>query len=635
MKFLRPFLRLLPGLVLAGALSLLPSVASAQFAEVTREVGLSKEAKKSWGNPIWGDMNNDGFLDLIVPTHGLSVSRGPFVYLNEGGASFRDIRGTAHVERAPTFDSRDWHGFSFGDYDSDGNLDIYVTEGAKGSVGGTNKRDLLFHGNGDGTFAYASETAGLFINQHRGRCSLWFDYDNDGRLDLFVKNYGDVNDLYQNNGNGTFTPVPDAAGLGDATSETDSGAIIAMADYDNDGRMDMAITGDGNAQSLYHQTSDGTYLDVSTEAGFAPVNNSKGLAWGDYDNDGLIDLYIAHGQLGKPSTGGILFHNNGNGTFTDVTAASRLPTIGNHWVPLWGDYDNDGYLDLFVTSPGTKADGVGNANILFHNNGNSTFTDVAAAQGLALQDNFSLHKAAAFADYNNDGFLDLILKDGIGGEADTGDGADGAHRLFRNTPNDNHFIKINLRGVQSNRHGIGARVQVTTSDGLTCYRQALADAGGNYFSQSSLPLHFGIGSALTATVTITWPSHVVDTISDVAANSTIRAVEGRGPRPTPTPTATPTPTPAPPVITEQPASRRIIVGQTAKLVVVATGDALTYQWKKNGSDLPGATSETYTTPPTTLMDDGTTFDIVVGNPAGSVTSKTVQLGVSAANSSPH
>ncbi len=614
-----------------------PSLVSAQFVDVTTEVGLSTSLEKSWGNPVWGDVNNDGFPDLIVPTHGLAASRGPFVYLNIGGTSFLNIRDTCGIGKAPALDSSDWHGYSFGDYDGDGNLDVYVAEGAKGNVGGTDKRDLLFRGNGNGTFANTSVSAGILVSKHRGRCSVWFDYNNDGLMDLFVKNYGDANDLYQNNGNGTFALVAGAAGLGDATFGKDSGGILALQDYDNDGLLDIAITGDGNAQSLYRRSSDGTFYDVTAAAGLASGPDAKGMAWGDYDNDGLPDLFIARGGLFVASTNGTLYHNKGDGTFTDATTISGLPAVGSNWAAVWGDYDNDGYLDLFIPSPGPKADGLSNANMLFHNNGNGTFTNVAVSEGIAMQDNVALHKGAAFADFNNDGFLDLIVKDGIGNESDTGAGATGVHTLFRDTPNGNHFLKINLRGAQSNRHGIGARVEVATSNGLNCYRQATGDAGGMYFSQSVLPVHFGIGAAASATITIKWPSGVTDTIADVAANSTITAIEGgASPTPTPTPTATPTPTPAPPVITKQPAGRRILVGQAAKFAVTATGNTLSYQWKKNDAYIAGAITNNYTTPPTTLADDGSNFSVVVSNPGGSVTSKHAQLGVTApAKASPH
>ena len=133
-----------------------------------------------------------------------------------------------------------------------------------------------------------------------------------------------------------------------------------------------------------------------------------------------------------------------------------------------------------MTNSGNTGQGPGNANRLFHNNGDGTFIDVASTLNLALQDNTSLHKGAAWADYNNDGFVDLLIKDGIGNESRTMAGVSGAHRLFRNTPNGNHFVTVDLRGTQSNYHGIGARVSVTTSDGLTCFRRTLETAEATF-----------------------------------------------------------------------------------------------------------------------------------------------------------
>ena len=157
----------------ASFATILASASIAQmFTDVTTEAGFVNEAKKSWGNPIWGDFNNDGFLDLIVPTHGLTFSRGPFVYLNNGDGTFSDIRATCGIQKGPE-DDKDWHGFSFGDYDGDGRLDLYIAEGGDFNHGGTMKRDLLYRGLGNGTFRYVSNTTGIETSMNRGRCSVF------------------------------------------------------------------------------------------------------------------------------------------------------------------------------------------------------------------------------------------------------------------------------------------------------------------------------------------------------------------------------------------------------------------------------------------------------------------------------
>jgi hypothetical protein len=251
------------------------------------------------------------------------------------------------------------------------------------------------------------------------------------------------------------------------------------------------------------------------------------VAVADFDRDGFADFYVTNSGEGSLNH---LYRNKGNGTFEDVAEAmgvADLNGVGASMGAVWGDYDNDGFLDLFIARPGTTRIGIGNANLLYHNNGNGTFTDVAAAQGVALQDNLptSAHKVAAWGDYNNDGFLDLVLKDGVGPTAVNGDGAQGFHFLFKNNGNQNHFIKVKLQGGQSNRDGIGARVTVTYQSG-TAFRENNGGGGGEYASQGSGPLHFGIGSATTASVTVKWPSGVTSTRPLVAANSTITIVEG-------------------------------------------------------------------------------------------------------------
>ncbi len=491
------------------------------FQDVSTAAGIIRLKTRAWGNPIWGDINGDGYLDLIVPVHELDYLGGPttpFVYLNNRNGTFTDIRATAGLVQADN-DNKDWLGMSFGDYDGDGNIDVFIAEPPFQSGGGDGSptsmvptRNILYKGNGDGTFHYTSDVAGLEIGRNYGECGFFVDYDNDGNLDLFVKNIPTtadpgINVLYRNNGDGTFTQVANAAGLADATHGVVEGTILSFADYDNDGYMDVVIGGNGSNEALYRNVS-GTFVDVTTAAGLTPRANSTGLAWGDYDNDGFLDLYISRGkQSGFGESANTLYHNNGDGTFTDVTASAGVNDNTNTWVAVWGDYDNDGFLDLFVARPGTHQLGAGNANLLYHNNGDGTFTDRAEAEGVSLQDDqvTSAHKLAAWGDYNNDGFLDLVIQDGIAPTKVTGDAATGYHYLLKNNGNSNHYLKVNLQGSISNRFGIGARVTVTYPGGKA-FRENNGGGGGEYASQGAEPLHFGIGTAAFATVQVAWPS---------------------------------------------------------------------------------------------------------------------------------
>ena len=609
------------------------SLPAQQFTDVSVQAGLHRELTRAWGNPMWGDFNNDGLLDLFVPNHETpsGVKEGgilPYIYINNGNGTFTDVIATSGImEETP--DTGAWQGISLGDYNGDGNLDVFISEPPFQGGGNASTRNLLYKGNGDATWEYVSDVAGILTARHYGECSFFVDYDNDGLIDIFVNNIPNntdetgINVLYHNNGDGTFSVVPGAGGLEDAEHGVDEGTLCSFVDYDNDGFMDVAFSGNGVSEALYHNNGNGTFTDVTLASGLTPRGNALGIAWGDYDNDGLLDLYISRGkQNGMGVLTNTLYHNDGDGTFTDVTSQAKVDDNTNTWAAVWGDYDNDGFIDLFVARPGMHALGVDNANILYHNNKDGTFTDVAAQEGVALEDDLltSSHKCAAWGDYNGDGFLDLAVKDGIGPNLATGDAYIGRHFLLKNNGNSNHYIKVNLHGVQSNRQGLGARVTVTYTGGLA-FRENNGGGGGEYASQGAGPLHFGIGTASTATIKVNWPSGTVDTISGVSANATIEIVEGSGGL-------------VPPAITQEPRNQRVVEGRRATFKVQATGsDPLSYQWKKNGSDIPGATSASYVTPPTTLSDDGTRFSVVVSNAAGSVTSRTARLRVTSATAS--
>jgi hypothetical protein len=530
-------------LIYASTLALLVFSGTAfaqQFTDVSVEAGLHRDYTRSWGNPLWGDFNNDGKLDLLVSNHeGPSgVKEGgtyPYIYINNGDGTFTDVQPTSGVvEQTP--DTGAWQGISIADYDGDGNLDILIVEPPFQGGSNATTRNLLFKGHGDGTWEYVSEAAGLPNDREYSECSFFVDYDNDGYLDIFVKNIPDtiaVNMMYHNNGDGTFTAATDIGDLATANHGVDEGSVVSFADYDNDGWMDVVIGGNGSAEALYHNNRDGTFSDVTTAAGLMPAVNTQGFAWGDYNNDGFIDLYVSRGKgTGLGIQNDSLYRNNGDGTFTELSSEANAADATPTWAAVWGDYDNDGFLDLFVARPGAEMIGVGNANILYHNNGDGTFTDVATEEGVALQDDTitSAHKVAAWGDYNDDGYLDLVVKDGISPGLLTGEAFKGLHYLLKNNGGTNHYIKLDLQGVQSNLRGIGARVTVI-HDGQIAFRQNNGGGGGELGSQGDGPMHFGIGTSTTATIKVAWPSGLVDVVPDVSADTTLTVTEGSSPTP--------------------------------------------------------------------------------------------------------
>lgn len=575
----------------AGFVSMIGSLSATQFMDVTDTAFSSNTPTPSFGNPIWGDIDNDGYVDLILPTLKTTTSCPSFctvciVYRNNGDGTFTDITAASRIV-SPKRGDLQWRGFSFGDYDGDGNLDLYVsvmptTKGAK--------YDLLFKGNGDGTFTYVSPGAGIERSRRWGQCSFWFDYNNDGLLDLFAKNFNPavapienynptvlalvgaisafvggaftpaggidmiptsmsddtsmaINLLYINNGNGTFSLLDGGAGLVGVTvfdGENGHSTNCSFQDLDLDGDLDIAFSHDSNALC----TNDpGGYTQQSTSV--IPRNNqwdTKGIAWGDYNNDGFPDLFVTSGSTVPKTHRTLLYHNN-NGTFSaqdEVAQDAGVFSDANTWAAVWGDYDNDGNLDLFVTVPAGAGNflGTNNACLLFHNlgpdgNGNYTFEEVAFDAGVQLKDDMasSAHKTAAWVDYDDDGFLDLSVKDGMG--SGTGTTSTGKIHLFKNIippTESNRYLKVNLQArtqpPHSNIRGIGARVKVEYGVGKMAFRQNDGGGGGTFGSQSSQPLHFGVGSAETVTVTVNWPSGVCDQFDSVATNQTTTLVEG-------------------------------------------------------------------------------------------------------------
>ncbi len=426
-------------------------------------------------------------------------------------------------------------GSAWADYDGDGDLDLYVCS-ASGA-------DHLFRNDGGGVFVDVA--SGVMLDSIVTAAALWGDYDGDGDLDLFLARHG-ANALLRNDGGDTFVDVT-AAPLGD-TGPTYGGA---WGDFDNDGDLDLYVVNDtGNEDSpnrLYRNDGGGTFVDAtsgplggpSTDRGVAcgdydgdgdldllltshgtllrndggntfvdvssgPVGTSlpNGAAFGDYDNDGDLDLYLSNG----PPNEGLLLRNDGGDTFADAT--SGILDGGNlaHYGVSWVDFDNDGDLDLCITTGGP-------GSILARNDGGGTFVDVTPGSLAGAEDT----NGEAWGDYDNDGDLDLYLT------------TSGANLLLRNdTPGGNHWLQVKLRGTVSNTPGIGARVRVVTG-AVSQFREISACTG--YLSQDARVASLGLGSAATVdSLVVLWPSGIVQVVDPPpAVDDSLTIVESAAP----------------------------------------------------------------------------------------------------------
>ena len=465
--------------------------------------------------------------DALQPTNRL--------YRNNGDGTFSD---TTH--RAGVGDTGYGIGCCVADYNNDGNSDLFVTNYAQ---------NILYRNNGDGTFTDVTTDAGI-VGEPRFSTGCGFaDYDNDGWLDLVVVNYVSVNlntapdcsqagipaycrpedfapepdVLYRNNGDGTFTDVTEDAGI----SSLGRGLGAIWTDVDNDNRLDLYIANDREPNFLYRNNGDNTFTELGELHGIArnehgDVESSMGIDTADYDNDGDFDVILTHYQA-ETNT---LYQNDGNGIFWDITAQSRLsePTL----LPLaWGtgfaDFDNDGWLDLFFAN-GHLHDNIEaleeigvykQQNQLFRNRGDGIYTDVSDLSGEGMLIE-KASRGAVFGDYDNDGDLDVLVTN----INDTPD-------LLRNDmPPDSHWIGIKLVGEKSNRDGIGAKV--TLQHGNTRLLREIK-SGTSYLSQNPHRLFVGLGTTdHVDRVVVRWQSGMQDIIEDVKGNQWLTIQEGTG-----------------------------------------------------------------------------------------------------------
>ena len=494
----------------------------------------------------WGDYDNDGDPDLfLVNFHGSIQQEIPkdtlqgrcALYRNDGNGRFTDVSRQARVDRA-CFGL----GAAWGDYDNDGDLDLYIT------CFGAN---VLYRNNGDGTFVEVTQPAGVGDNRFSAGCA-WADYDNDGWIDLYVCNYVQFeyrgedqarsarqygseipytinpssyppqsNSLFRNNGDGTFTDVANIAGVANAAGRS-LGA--AWFDFDNDGLVDLYVANDISSNGVYHNMGDGTFADIGASSLAADYRGAMGLAVGDYENDGDLDLFVTHWIAQENA----LFENMASEGWTDEDGNARLSfmdfadTLGLGQISLkmvgwstgFADFDNDGALDLWVVNGNTLEVPEDHTRLkrqqvhLFRQQPHEGFFEMAKQACPRLAEPI-VGRGGAHADYDGDGKVDLAIM--VHG---------GQPILLHNVSSDaGHWVTLRLRQVGGNTFALGARVELRTGDRV---QYAQLGAGGSYLSQHHTDLHFGLGEArLVDELTIHWPDGVTETHRNLAVDRLI------------------------------------------------------------------------------------------------------------------
>ncbi|MGH9453214.1 MAG: CRTAC1 family protein [Terriglobia bacterium] len=526
------------------------------FVDVTRAAGITfqhdnaaspqKYLIETMGSGCgWIDYDQDGLLDLYLvngaatriyqPKHPLRSA----LYRNNGDGTFTDVTEKAGAGAEGLFGM----GVAVGDYDNDGFPDLYVLG---------YDRCILYHNNGNGTFTDVTARAGVSNQGKWGSSAAWFDYDNDGRLDLVVANYvdwspdnnvfcgehrpgyrgychpdvyhGQTPALYHNNGDGTFTDASKSSGVG---AKPGNGLGVVTFDYDNDGWQDIFIANDSMPNFLFHNNRDGNFREVGYQAGVAVSSEGRpeagmGTDAGDTKGNGFADLIVTHLDFEQAR----LYHNLGNGFFDDATFAAKLGFATFHlsgFGTRFLDYDNDGARDI-VMANGHILDNIqlfhadtryAEPKLMFRNTGRGVFENVSGKLGRALQLP-RVSRGVAVGDFDNDGDLDILVSN---------NGA--APQLLRNDGgNRNHWLQIFLIGTKSNRDGVGARVKVISGDLIL---HAQRQGGMSYQSAQDPRLHFGLGNrSKINSVEIHWPSGAVTKLEDLESDQIITVNESSG-----------------------------------------------------------------------------------------------------------
>lgn len=419
---------------------------SQMFQKITNQPLVTEQGYGS--GCAWGDYNNDGKLDMIVTSYNdFGATTYPLLYKNMGNGNFQ----LASDNTIMTNSLNQTLACAWGDYNYDGRMDLYIATGL-------NQPDLLYKNMGGGNFIRITNCVPL-VNGHSGGVN-WTDYNKDGYLDILSVQHG-TNLLYKGLPNGDFQQVT----TGPIVTDNGLHRRAVWGDYNNDKYPDLFVAnGDFQNDDLYLNNKNGTFTKITTGSVVTSGGYGSGCAWGDYNNDGWLDLFVANS--GK----NFLYKNNKNGTFTKITSGAIANDEDNSFGCNWGDYDNDGDLDMFV------ANNYGQKNALYRNDGNDNFTRMNSE---AVSTDNSSSVGSAWGDYNNDGKLDLFV-------VNQGNGSQGENDfLFKNTGASNWYLMLKFWGG-----GIGTRVKIR----IGSYIAIREVSGGNGCSSQDMPwVHFGLG----------------------------------------------------------------------------------------------------------------------------------------------
>lgn len=480
----------LSAILVIAALALAPGLAAAkEFVDISALAGVADDGLGK--GVAFADVNNDGAMDLYVSNKGGANK----LFLNKGDGSYADVTAKAGA-------GLDYPGFAmgsvFGDYDNDGDMDLYLATGGRYEI----EANRLFSNNGDGTFVDVTAKAGVGLKEFTYAASF-VDYDNDGFLDIYCANYGvgAKNVLYRNNGDGTFADATDMAGVGDRSWSW----MGVWADVNNDNFPDLYVVNGrypaGEPNKLYLNNGNGTFTETSKVAGVADPNWGLGATFADIDNNGTLDLFVSN-YVGPNN----LYLNKGDGTFTVATAKIKTAHEGWGKGPTFGDIDHDGDLDLYEGD-------CKRANQLYVNDGKGNFTNIADSQPV-LKCETVRTKGTAFADVDNDGDLDLYVVNW---------GA--PNKLYKNTQDDKNFLKVKLTGTVSNHDAFGTKVKVFEQGQEQLQGMRELRSANGFCAQAPQVLHFGLDAAKTYDVVATFPSGIEARMAGVKTGQTLEIIE--------------------------------------------------------------------------------------------------------------